>query len=91
MDAVWADRSRSTAPGSARRASSRRGGASQQQAWLWSMLRDGLEEHFRARADVRRLLPELEAAVAAARITPTEAARRLLAVLADGAPPSRAR
>ena len=63
----------------------------QQQAWLWSMLRDGLEEHFRARADVRRLLPELEAEVAEARITPTEAARRLLALLADGAPPSRAR
>jgi LAO/AO transport system kinase len=56
----------------------------QQRAWLWAMLRDGLEEHFRARADVRRLLPELEAAVEASRITPTEAARRLLALLDDG-------
>jgi LAO/AO transport system kinase len=55
----------------------------QQQDWLWSMLRDGLEEHFRARSDVQRLLPELEFAVRDARITPTEAARRLLAVLDD--------
>ena len=47
------------------------------------MLGDGLEEHFRVRTDVRRLLPELEAEVAAARITPTEAARRLLALLDD--------
>src|SRR5262245_51254747 len=55
----------------------------QQQEWLWSMLRDGLEEHFRGRADVRRLLPELEAEVIAARMTPTEAARRLLGLLDD--------
>ncbi len=57
---------------------------SQQQEWLWSMLRDGLEEHFRRRTDVQRLLPELEAAVLAAKITPTAAARRLLALLDDG-------
>jgi GTPase len=56
---------------------------SQQQEWLWSMLRDGLEEQFRSRADVKRLLPELEAAVREEKITPTEAARRLLAVLDD--------
>ncbi len=56
----------------------------QQHAWLWSMLRDGLEEHFRARMDVRRVLPELEAAVEASRITPTEAARRLLGLPDDG-------
>jgi LAO/AO transport system kinase len=56
----------------------------QQHDWLWSMLRDGLEEHFRQRTDVRRVLPELEAAVEAASITPTEAARRLLALLDDG-------
>jgi len=65
----------------------------QQQDWLWSMLRDGLEEHFRARGDVQRLLPELESAVRDAKITPTEAARRLLAVLDDdggGARPAAA-
>src|SRR5262249_35808261 len=58
----------------------------QQQQWFVSMLRDGLEERFRGRRrhDVRRLLPELEAEVVAAKITPTEAARRLLALLDDG-------
>jgi hypothetical protein len=47
------------------------------------MLRDGLERHFLARHDVQRLLPDLESAVADARLTPTEAARRLLALLDD--------
>jgi LAO/AO transport system kinase len=53
----------------------------QRQAWLWSMIEDGLKRHFLGRADVGRLLPALEADVAADRITPTEAARRLLALL----------
>ncbi len=53
----------------------------QQQAWLWSMLRDGLERQFLARPDVRRLLPELEAAVGDGRLTATAAADRLLALL----------
>ncbi len=90
MDRVWStiEEHRATLGASGELAARRR---EQQQAWLWSMLRDGLEEHFRARSDVRRLLPELEAEVAAGRITPTEAARRLLALLADGSPPSRAR
>ena len=57
----------------------------QRVAWLWSMLRDGLEQRFLAREDVRRLLPGLEAAVAAQRVTPTEAARRLLALLDERA------
>jgi len=56
----------------------------QQQAWLWSMIDDGLKRHFLARADVARLLPEMEAAVASATVTPTEAARRLLALLDEG-------
>jgi GTPase len=55
----------------------------QRQAWLWSMIDDGLKRHFLERADVRRLLPALETDVADARITPTEAARRLLALLDD--------
>lgn len=55
----------------------------QQQAWLWSMIEEGLRQHFLARRDVQRLLPEMEAAVGRATLTPTEAARRLLAVL-DG-------
>ena len=56
----------------------------QQQAWFWSMLEDGLKRHFLARPDVARLLPEMEAAVAKASLTPTEAARRLLALAGDG-------
>jgi LAO/AO transport system kinase len=57
----------------------------QQQAWFWSLLRDGIERHFLARADVGRLLPEIETAVAEGRLTPTAAAARLLALL-DGRP-----
>lgn len=53
----------------------------QQRAWLWSMLREGLEAWFLAREDVRRLLPRMEDAVSDARVTPGEAARRLLALL----------
>ena len=57
----------------------------QQQAWFWSMLRDGVERHFLARSDVRGLLPELESAVGEGRLTPTAAAARLLALLDGGA------
>jgi LAO/AO transport system kinase len=53
----------------------------QQRTWLWTMIEDGLKDHFLAREDVRRLLPELEAAVEKSTLTPTQAARRLLALL----------
>jgi len=53
----------------------------QQREWLWSMLHDGLTRHFLARADVAAALPEIESAVLDARLTPTEGARRLLALL----------
>jgi LAO/AO transport system kinase len=53
----------------------------QQRAWFWSMLRDGLERDFLARADVRAVLPELEASVSEGRLTPTAASTRLLALL----------
>jgi LAO/AO transport system kinase len=56
----------------------------QQQTWFWSMIDDGLKRHFLGRSDVRHLLPEMEAAVASAKLTPTEAARRLLALLDEG-------
>src|SRR5437899_5123389 len=83
IDRVWGvvedHRARLTAAGEL--AAKRRG---QQQAWLWSMIDDGLKRHFLARADVARLLPEMEAAVADAKLTPTEAARRLLGVLDKG-------
>lgn len=56
----------------------------QRQAWLWSVIEEGLRRHFLDRPDVRRLLPEMEEAVLHSRLTPTEAARRLLALLEAG-------
>jgi LAO/AO transport system kinase len=56
----------------------------QQETWFWSMIEDGLKEHFLARPDVARLLPELQTAVATSSLTPTTAARRLLALLDGG-------
>lgn len=53
----------------------------QRRAWLMSLLRDGLEARFFGRADVKALLPELQGKIDASEITPTEAARRLLALL----------
>jgi LAO/AO transport system kinase len=80
MDDVWAiigdHRAKLEATGEL--AAKRR---SQQQSWLWAMLDEGLKRYFREREDVRRLLPEMEAAVADARLTPTEASRRLLSLL----------
>ena len=55
----------------------------QRQAWLWSMIDDGLKQHFLARKDVQNLLPDMEAAVAKSKLTPTQAARRLLGLLDD--------
>jgi GTPase len=60
----------------------------QQHTWFWSMLDDGLKAHFLGRSDVRRLLPEMEAAITDAKLTPTEAARRLLALLDESGAPS---
>ncbi|MFO1073458.1 MAG: methylmalonyl Co-A mutase-associated GTPase MeaB [Geminicoccaceae bacterium] len=51
----------------------------QQVAWMWSMLEDRLMRALREHPDVRGLLPELEAAVAQDRLTPTLAVERLLA------------
>jgi GTPase len=95
MDAVWriVEEHRATLGATGELARKRR---EQQQAWFWSMIDDGLKRHFLAREDVRRLLPEMEEAVQGGRLTPTEAARRLLALLDEGpgtrtrsAPPSR--
>jgi LAO/AO transport system kinase len=98
MDDVWRivqdHRTRLTATGEL---DSRR--HAQQQRWFWTMIEDGLKDRFLARDDVRRLLPEMEAAVASERLTPTEAARRLLMLQNDGGdggrsatvPPRRAR
>jgi LAO/AO transport system kinase len=53
----------------------------QQRAWFWAMLDEGLKRAFLERDDVKRALPELERAVADSKLTPTDAARRLLALL----------
>jgi len=80
MDTVWTiiedHRARLSASGELQR---RR--REQQQKWFWSMVDDGVKQHFLARADVQSTLPELEAAVSGDQLTPTEAARRLLALL----------
>jgi LAO/AO transport system kinase len=90
MDVVWSviEEHRRVFGASGELARKRR---DQQQAWFWSMIRDGLERQFLAREDVARLLPDMERAVADGTITPTEAARRLLAVLDDGAAPKSRR
>jgi LAO/AO transport system kinase len=80
MDAVWAivEEHRATLGATGELGRKRR---EQQRAWLWSMIEDGLKQRFLARGDVKKLLPEMEAAVTSARLTPTEAARRLLELL----------
>src|SRR3989442_12300343 len=83
MDEVWSiiedHRARLGASGELER--KRRG---QQRAWFWTMIDDGLKGHFLARDDVQRLLSAMETAVASARLTPTEAARRLLGLPDEG-------
>jgi GTPase len=87
MDGVWAvvETYREKLGATGELAAKRR---EQQQAWFWSMLREGLERHFLARADVRQLVPTLEAAVAAGELTATAAAGRLLALLDRKANPA---
>jgi LAO/AO transport system kinase len=58
--------------------------SAQRQAWLFSMVREGLEARFLARPDVQALLPEIELGVERAEITPTEGAERLLALIEAG-------
>jgi len=80
MDAVWdaVERHRAALGASGELVKKRR---SQQQAWLWAMVEEGLKQRFVARDDVQELLPELEEAVSRSQLTPTEASRRLLALL----------
>ena len=80
MDKVWAliQEHRTRLSGSGELEAKRR---QQQHTWFWSMIDDGLKSHFLGRKDVRRLLPDMEAAVTNGKLTPTDAARRLLAVL----------
>ncbi len=59
----------------------RRKREAQWRKWFWDLVEDGVVAHFLARSDVKRVLTELEAAIGDHRLTPTEAARRLLALL----------
>ncbi len=61
----------------------------QQRTWMFSMIDDGLRGHFFARRDVAAALVEMEDAVARNRITPTEAANRVLGLLDITAPSER--
>jgi LAO/AO transport system kinase len=80
MDAVWdAINRHRTALGASGELEARR--REQQQDWLWAMVDDGLKRHFLARPDVAAALPDVEAAVLDSRLTPTQGARRLLALL----------
>ena len=56
--------------------------AAQARAWMWSEIREGLIGALRADPGVARALPELEADVAAGRITPAAGARKLLVAFA---------
>ena len=52
--------------------------ATQAREWMWSEIREGLMSTLKASRGVARRLPELESEVAAGRITPAAAARKLL-------------
>jgi LAO/AO transport system kinase len=52
---------------------------SQARAWLWGLLREGLEQAFRRDPTVAALLPDLERKVETLEATPPRAARELLA------------
>jgi LAO/AO transport system kinase len=52
--------------------------AAQAREWMWSEIREGLISTLKANARVAAHLPQLEAEVAAGRITPAAAARSLL-------------
>lgn len=52
--------------------------AEQATAWMWSEISDALLDRFKTDLQVAGTLPDIEAAVAAGRLAPTRAARRLL-------------
>ena len=58
--------------------------AEQARAWMWSEIGDALLDRFRADPAVAALIGELEGEVAAARLAPPRAARRLLDAFTGG-------
>jgi len=62
--------------------------AGQQRTWMWALIRERLDDVFRAHPAVAAALPRLEAAVQAGEITSTAAADELLAAFAVATTPS---
>ena len=58
--------------------------AAQARAWMWTELREGLMAHVRTHKGAKRRLASLEGEVARGEITPTAAARELLALVLKG-------
>ena len=56
----------------------------QAQAWMWSLLEEGLRTRFRQHPEIRQQLPRIEREVAAGRMSATKAAHRLLFSLDRG-------
>jgi LAO/AO transport system kinase len=55
--------------------------ARQRDAWFWALVREGLEARFLSRPDVSAAIKDAEDAIHGGSITPTEGARRVLALL----------
>jgi LAO/AO transport system kinase len=91
IDEVWQaiERFERSIEASGERAGLRRRQAS---SWLWTELRDGLVDQLRSDPHVRALLVDLEEQVVAGTITPSRAARTVLATMsgAAGRPEHRA-
>jgi LAO/AO transport system kinase len=52
----------------------------QQRVWFWNVIEEGIKSRFLGRRDVQERLTDLEAAVAAGKMSPTAAARRVLEI-----------
>ncbi|HEX3765180.1 MAG TPA: methylmalonyl Co-A mutase-associated GTPase MeaB [Kofleriaceae bacterium] len=59
--------------------------AAQQRTWMWALIRERLEQRFRADPAIAAALPRLEAAVEAGTVTSSAAADELLAAFAAAA------
>lgn len=82
LDGLWAEvqRHRTVLDASGEFEARRR---RQQVDWMWAMVNAALVDRFRAHPEVRRLTPELEAAVARGDVTATTATRALLDAVAQ--------
>jgi LAO/AO transport system kinase len=83
LDELWADLDRlwTTLESDGRLAALRR---EQRSVWLWGLLRERLEDHFRAHPGVRARLATLEQGVLDGAVAPGRAAEELLALFSPG-------